>query len=179
VTSTDTSVTFAANATLTAVATAVNALGNGWSAEAVSGYGSWASADLRALQGALHARSAPAELVIHTEDLAGFDVDAARGWLVRRGGVSGWPWGEPAAAWTEGRGNYRVVYDAGYATVPEDVQEACAEWVAVLFFQTKRDPELVVSKTEGVGTVISALNRHAIPPHILALLAPYRRIPIG
>jgi hypothetical protein len=44
--STDTSVTFAGNATLTAVAAAVNALGHGWSAQIVgdnTNYGSWPS----------------------------------------------------------------------------------------------------------------------------------------
>ena len=41
---------------------AVNALGNGWSAAVVNPYGSWASADLRAVQGALNAKDRPAEL---------------------------------------------------------------------------------------------------------------------
>src|SRR5207253_2132019 len=36
--STDTSVTWASNVTTTAVAAAINALGNGWSAQVVSGY---------------------------------------------------------------------------------------------------------------------------------------------
>src|SRR6202008_2324720 len=46
---TDTSVTFAGNVPLTALAAAVNALGNGWSAQVAgdaTNYGSWPSADL-------------------------------------------------------------------------------------------------------------------------------------
>jgi hypothetical protein len=63
--STDTSVTFAANVTLGAVAIAIDALGNGWSAQVVgdaNDYGKWPSADLYASnddaegQGALTAR---------------------------------------------------------------------------------------------------------------------------
>src|SRR6516165_9062410 len=46
---TDTSITFASNVALTAVAAAVNALGHGWSATVIgdaTNYGSWPSADL-------------------------------------------------------------------------------------------------------------------------------------
>jgi len=38
--------------------------------------------------------------------------------------------------------NYRIVYTAGYTTVPEDVQEACAQWVAHLFWQSKENPAI-------------------------------------
>jgi hypothetical protein len=47
----DSSVTFAANVTLTAIANAVNALDNGWSAQVVGGYEQWPSADLWCLNG--------------------------------------------------------------------------------------------------------------------------------
>jgi hypothetical protein len=46
---------------------AVAALGNGRSAEAIGCYGSWASIDLRALQGALRAKNSPAKLLIAGE----------------------------------------------------------------------------------------------------------------
>src|SRR5262245_51606452 len=62
ITTTDTSVTWAGNATLTAVAAAVNALGNGWSATVADvSYNNRASADLRAVQGALNAKDVDAE----------------------------------------------------------------------------------------------------------------------
>src|SRR5262245_11346917 len=61
--STDTSVTWAGNATLTAVATAVNALGNGWTATvADTSFNLRASADLRSVQGALDTKDVDAEL---------------------------------------------------------------------------------------------------------------------
>jgi len=44
------------------------------------------------------------------------------------------------AVWTPGIDNYRIQYQAGYSTIPNDVQEACAEWVAALFWQTKSNP---------------------------------------
>jgi hypothetical protein len=42
------------------------------------------------------------------------------------------------AVWTPGIDNYRVQYQAGYSTIPNDLQEACAEWAAALFWQTKQ-----------------------------------------
>src|SRR5262249_32191377 len=98
-TSTSTSLTFAGNATLSALATALTAVGPGWGATVTAGYESWASADLRALQGAQSAKGTGAQLVIHVTDLGDFDVDAERGMLIRRGG-----------GWARGVNNYRVVY---------------------------------------------------------------------
>jgi hypothetical protein len=168
VSSTDTSVTWAANATLTAVATAVNALGNGWSAAvADTAYNNRASADLRAVQGALHAKDVDAELKIHLQESRGYSIDAERGILAV--GTGDWPL-------LDGATNYwRVIYTAGFATVPEDVQEACAQWVAALFFQTKRDPGLSQETllASGARTPFST-----IPPGAKALLAPYRKLSV-
>lgn len=164
VTTTDTSVTWASNVTLNAVKTAVDALGNGWSATVASGYGSWPSADLRPIQGALNAKDIRAELLLHVEERADYSVDADRGFLLRGSG------------WSAGLGNYRVVYTAGYETVPEDVQEACAEWVAALFWQTKRDPGLSQEALTGVMARSSALTLHDMPRSVAALLRPHRRV---
>src|SRR5207248_182168 len=90
---TDSSVTFAGSVTLSAVAGAVTALGQGWSAQIVGdavNYGSWPSADLywppsygggTVGQGALSCVAGSfAELKMHTYELQGFQWDA-RGWL--------------------------------------------------------------------------------------------------
>jgi hypothetical protein len=44
------------------------------------------------------------------------------------------------AVWTPGIDNYRVQYQADYIQIPNDVQEACAEWTAALFWQSKGNP---------------------------------------
>lgn len=130
--------TFAGNVTLTTLAAAINALGNGWSASLVSDeFADRASADLRALQGALAAKNAPAELKIHLQELTDYDIDGPRGLLIR------------LAGWRGSRRYWRVIYTAGYAAVPDDVQEACAQWVAELFWQTKRDPGLALEVVPG------------------------------
>src|SRR5205085_9091270 len=138
----------------TAVANAVNALGNGWSAQVVgdgTDYGKWPSQDLfvpqsygvgLGSQGALTARGTFAELKLHTYELSGYQWDA-RGWLLRA-----IPYTDPELlhpedlTWPVGVNNFRVQYTAGYSTVPEAVQEACARWVAVCYNLTLRDPAL-------------------------------------
>jgi hypothetical protein len=171
VTTTDTSVTFAGNVTLSAVAAAVIALGNGWSATVTdAAHNNRASADLRALQGALNARDVTAELMLHVQELAAYEVDAARGWLTRTPAPflpDDWRRG---LGWRGGLNYWRVIYTAGYATVPEDVQEACAQWVAARFWQTKRDPGLAHEVIPGVA---SRTPDRAMPPGVQLLLQPY------
>jgi hypothetical protein len=181
VSTSDTSVTYASYVTLGAVAAAITALGNGWSAQVAgdaNNYGNWPSADLyvpnsaNQLQGALTARGQFAELKMHTEELAGFQWDARHGWLLRA-----IPYTDPELLhpedliWPVGINNFRVQYTAGYATVPEDVQEACAMWVAALFYETKRDPGLKSIIVPG-STNLQPIGD--IPPYVLRLLTPYR-----
>jgi hypothetical protein len=190
----DTSVTFSANATLSALAAAVNALGAGWSAQVVgdSGqaggqgdYGLWPSADLfvpqsfgsaLASQGALTCRGQFAELKLHTYELAGYSWDS-RGWLLRA-----IPYTDPELlhpedlVWPVGINNFRVQYTAGYPEIPQAVQEACSEWVAELFALTQRDPALSRLSVPGALSQAWAPALAGEPPErAKALLAPYRR----
>ena len=156
------SLTFAGNVTLTALAAAVNALGNGWSASlASSAFAERAAADLRALQGAFAAKDAAAELRIHLQEAGAYDSDAAHGLLIRGGG------------WRGSRQFWRIIYTAGYASVPEDVQEACAQWVAMLFWQTKRDPGLA---HETVTGSVARTPHWQMPLSVRLLLEPYRAL---
>jgi hypothetical protein len=195
---TDTSVTFSGNVTLTAVAAAVNALGNGWSAQVVgdaTNYGSWPSADLfwpptfpsqisgqvgSGGQGALQCVAGSfAELKMHTYELAGYQWDA-RGWLLRA-----IPYTDPELlhpedlVWPVGINNLRVQYTAGYSTIPEAVQAACAKWVALLYFECSRDPGLTNQLT-GAGAASGWKGVGGTPPdHVTALLKPYKRHPVS
>ena len=153
--------TFAANVTLSALAAAINALGNGWAASVPAGYGDHASADLRATQGAFNAKNVSAELRLHTHELTAYEVDAEKGWLIR--GYSDPDFEDQGAVWYGGWNYYRVIYTAGFATVPEDVQQAAAEWVAALFWQTKDNP---------------ASYPELPPTNAALLLNPYRKLRI-
>lgn len=158
--SSSSSLAFGSYATLTALGQAVNALGNGWSATVTPGYELWPSADLYPpIQGGLNAAGTYAELRLHTSELAGFHVDERRGWLVRA-----IPYSDPELPlqsddliWSVGVNNFRVQYTAGYAEIPEDVQEACALLVAYHF---KLGPRESLNVT--------------IPPEIARLLGTYK-----
>ncbi len=149
--------------TLSALVTAINALGNGWSATiAHSDYNTWATADLRTIQGVLSAiNGATAELVIHTNEISDYDLDDEAGILVR-------PY------WPRGWRNIRVQYTAGYATVPEDVQEACSIMVAGSYMQTKRDPMTSLQKTADYFYNATQAYRTPFPDNVRRLLLPYR-----
>lgn len=160
--STTSTILFADQATLTAMATAITAIGNGWAGTVIdSSHNLRASADLRALQGAFHAKDVAAELKLHTSELSSFSVDADKGMLLRNDG----------AGWHGGLNYWRIIYRAGYSAVPEDVQEACAQWVAQLFWLTKRDPGL---GTEAIPSTVSRVALRDMPISVRILLAPYR-----
>jgi hypothetical protein len=208
---TDTSVTYAGNVTLNAVAAAVNALGNGWSAQIVGDagnqggqgdYGLWPSADLyvpssfgdplegagvQQSQGAQNARGAFAELKMHTYELQGYQWDA-RGWLLRA-----IPYTDPELqhpedlVWPVGVNNFRIQYTSGYTTVPEAVQEACAEWTAMMYYATLRDPLVMGQKVyhgleqqwSKIPLLTQAPDSGRPPQRLLPLLHPYRRWTVG
>ena len=190
---TDTSSTFAGFPTLQSLVNNINSLGNGWTAQIVGvnpgDYGSWPSADLYVppsygdgvqSQGALTARGVNAELKMHTYELAGYQWDP-RGWLLRA-----IPYTDPELLhpedliWPVGINNFRVQYTAGYTTIPEAVQEACAEWVNELYQLASRDPAAKNVRLQGSGATFSS---HAVarlaalrpPDNVARLLAPYRR----
>ena len=196
-----TGLTFAGNVTLTTLAAAVSAAGNGWSAQYVgdgTNYGSWPSADLYVpasygdalegsgilqSQGALQGVAGSfAELKMHTYELQGYQWDA-RGWLLRA-----IPYTDPELLHPEdlvfpvGINNFRVQYTAGYSTIPEAVQEACARWVAYAYWACQRDPALlhqVPSSGTTSGWTEAASDVMSPPRDVLVLLAPYRRHAVG
>ncbi len=193
--------TWSNNPTLTLLAAAVSAIGNGWSGQAVgdsTNYGGWPSADLYVpgsygdalegsgtleSQGALScAAGSFAELKMHTYELQGYQWDP-RGWLLRA-----IPYTDPELLHPEdlifpvGINNFRVQYTAGYTTVPEAVQEACAEWVAELYWQAQRDPMLASTKVSGgASTVLRVPAGWTGRPSdtVVRLLAPYRRLSVA
>ena len=188
VATTNTTITWANNVSVIAVQNAVNALGNGWSAVG-TGYDQWPSADIYcpnwissgtdalfpASQGALTAAGQYAELKLHTYELAGYQIDQRRGWLLRA-----IPYTDPELLhpedliWPVGINNFRVQYTAGFATVPEDVQQACAELVTSWFIQRGRDLTLQSEAIHGSYTYTAQAAQGQLPDRIKAILSPYR-----
>jgi hypothetical protein len=194
----DSTLSYSSYPTLQSMATAISALGNGWSAQVVGDaggpglqgdYGLWPSADLYVpasfgdgtqSQGALTCRAQNAELKMHTYELQGYQWDA-RGRLLRA-----IPYTDPELMhpgdllWPPGINNFRIQYTAGYATIPEAVQEACARWVAIGYQLTLRDPALTTQKITGAIWQIWKPQQDAQPPlEVQALLHPYRRYTVS
>src|SRR5262249_27396420 len=155
-------------------------------AQAPNPYTLWPSADLLSPQGALNAMTNWCQLLLHVDEVNDFDVDTVRGYLKRRGemyrDIYDWPSiFYPLPVWQIGR-EYRVQYTAGYAAIPDDVQEACAGWVAWLFELTKRDPAYrsqssVPASSDTTDPTVSYSYEplQGPPAHVAAILDLYRK----
>ncbi len=108
---------------------------------------------------------------LHTSELQDFQVDAERGWLLRPQIVDDTLMPPLGLHWHGGANFWRVIYTAGFADIPDDVQEACAEWSAVLYWQTKRDPGLA---QESVPGLVSRVALQGMPATVQQLILPYR-----
>lgn len=122
---TDVSVTWDDYATIGDVASAINSLGNGWSAAAEGEFSQWPSNELYAGQGSLNVIQRGRSQIAYLKVFDGFMdaelIDASCGQL------KGW--------FPFGRQNILVRYTGGYtqSSLPADLQEACASLVAMLF----------------------------------------------
>tara|TARA_R110000868_G_scaffold234542_2_gene488252 strand:- start:229 stop:816 length:588 start_codon:yes stop_codon:yes gene_type:complete len=101
-------------------------------------------------------------------------VDADDFWIDEEGGtVTG------VTVFRKGTDNYRVTYSGGYATIPYDLQYACASIVAQ-FWNRKQANGL---KSESLGdhsvTFDVGAGGSNIPAEVEAILDKYRNIPIG
>lgn len=158
---TSSTLAYSACVTLADLAAAVIALGGGWDATVLGDWGAWPSADLKPLQGALDARVRYAALEMYLEDLQDpWRLDEATGMLYGQ--------------FPPGRLNIRVDYQAGWSTIPEDIQEACVQLVADMYQASLRDLNVKsttmgpysVTLADGGGVSLSSKVRGLIAPYI-------------
>lgn len=151
------SVTFAANPTLSAVASAITGLGGGWSATADPTYALFPSVDLRAVQGSSAAGGKTAQLVMHTSDVD-FTVDERTGTVslgtMPNGSTNSPRWGP---SWSQefddvsiygGTNGVRIVYTAGWRNVPADITQGVVEVVKAALDRMRTD-SAVISESDG------------------------------
>ena len=171
--------------TLAQMATAINAVGHGWAASVMSAptinFNQYPSSDLRPLQGAVTTISgSPAYLSAWVEDVSPFGstpwFDDFYG-LDSFQGQSGWrldsETGELYGRFPRGQLNIRVDYTAGYATVPDQVQEAVVQTMIWLY----RTENLNFSvESQRLGDASTTFRQHLdLPASIKRLLAPFSR----
>lgn len=162
-TTTTSTVAFATYTTINAVATQIDTLGNGWDATVPdSNYGTWASADLLARQGAMNAiNGGKVELKIHTEEVDAFEILEAQGVLAH-------PYG-----WPRGFQNIRIDFNAGFKDVPEPIQAGCAIMVAGAYKEASRDPMTAFQKTADFSYNAAAIYSRGFPANVKRLIDPY------
>ena len=179
--STNTSITYALNPTVQAVATAINNLGNGWLATPVQGYALFPSADLKIIQGAMICNQnnggANLEMYVESSTFGGYGFYNGQGsaWI----GQTMWRF-DPAKSTIygslppsqDGNPNIRVDYIGGFDPIPDDVQRACMLTAISLYGAGKINPAL---KSEGALDYNYTLadNAKAIPPAAREILAGY------
>lgn len=132
--------TWATSPTLTALAAAVNAQGAGWSASIVDQFSLWPSADLKPLQGAVTALQGGTQLELYAEDVQPFfawppgeSPNDEAGYLASCGWRLDDETGELFGRFPRGQLNLRIDYIAGFATIPQPVQEACVQLALDLY----------------------------------------------
>jgi hypothetical protein len=120
------------------LATAINAFSaDGWTAQALGIYGTWAVADVRPPQGGFECHWQGASyLYQHMWGVPAFNQNPEIGELVSPIGFD------------RGYQNYRVIYTAGFATVPTPVQQACAELAVAVYHNRDQNNNL---QSENLG----------------------------
>jgi hypothetical protein len=171
---------YADNVTLTALAVAVSAVGNGWAATVTSGYGNHPSADITPIQGALAAMgpSGGGSLEMYLDDgqFLGPFINSADD--LQTFPMNSWRLDAAAGIirgyFPKGTLNIRVDYTAGFATIPEPIQQAC---LMVSQDIAQSDLQNAVLKSEKLGPFEKVYNdsvkQITRSPKVMALISPY------
>jgi hypothetical protein len=176
--------------TLQTVVDAVNALGGGWQATlqspSLANLGAYNLYGSEGAGGAL--ATARCVLSVFSRDLSFARIDVASGTVFLAADATGygdygsglgsgwfWPGGADAVG---GAGRFRpevlCAYQAGYATIPEDVQTAALAVTKVMLQELQTDTRFD-SETGDAATVrLAELAERALPKSVKKLLAPWR-----
>lgn len=161
----NTTITFASNTTMSAVVAAVNALGNGWSAELTSPiYGNFKSTELIPAHGLSVIDSNWVGLNKTDEPDDNFFVDLSRGQIRKD---FGWPFGFR---------NIYVDYTAGYSTanMPKDLQLA-VKIIVQFIYNKKDDDSFGVSEYRAHNIWASFDKEETMPKEAQRIIFRYKR----
>lgn len=162
----DSTITFAANTTMSAVVSAINAIGNGWEATLNSSiYSSYKSTELIPVYGLNAIDNNWVYLKKTDTPLDDFDVYLDRGQIIR---YVGWPFGNR---------NIYVDYTAGYTSenMPSDLKFSIK--IMVQFFYNKRDDDSFGLKEYRAHNIWATFDKEEIfPKEAKNILFRYRRM---
>lgn len=161
----DSTITFAIYTTMSAVVSAINALGNGWSATIEnSDYNSFKSSELVEMYGKSAIDSNYVYLDMPEKAIDDFEVYPDNGEIYM---LDGWP---------SGHRNIFVKYTAGYSatTMPDDLKLAIK--IICKHVYQKRNEDSFGVKDYSVGDIRTSYESGDIPKEAIDILSKYRRI---
>lgn len=164
----DTTVTYASNATIADVVSAVNAVGSGWAAEVNdSTLSTFKSTDILKINGLSAIDSNWVYLQVPDEGLDSFEVDTDRAQIFR---YAGWP---------KGYRNIYVDYTAGYSSA--DMPAGLKHGVKMLtqyIYRMIMSENLIGIDEYFSGKFRTVVEKAKIPRQVLMALDKYRRVMI-
>lgn len=101
-----------------------------------------------------------------------FIVDVNKAQLIRISETSGLPINWQSYMTT-------IIYEAGYATIPADIDDACSRMVKKAFWARGRDPSIMEQSQGGLGSTkywVTTAPEGNLPPEICDILDKYRTI---
>jgi len=151
---------------ITALAAAINALGTGWSASAMSTWADWAASDCGKcdFMGWECFGGDVIFLTVPGERENDFSYYADDGGLYRIGG------------WPAGHRNIFVDFTAGYSTIPDDLEQVALELVQLAYDSREHD---VALKQERLGDYARTLVDATFTDAMRDRLSEWRWIPLG
>lgn len=182
-------ITYVANQTITALATAIGAAGGGWTAQADSYYGAFPVTEMfdgLASKGASINDQPTAAAVFHVygQDIPNGRFVPDRGgetgilWIDRQYDGLGPRWGPDWQQWSDygsrSPGQVKVTYNGGFAAVPPEVQLATVELVKAQLFRLKREFILTSERAGEYSYTIDPRLVQALPPEVLQNITRYR-----
>jgi hypothetical protein len=164
--------------TLAALAGQINSLEYGWSASVFGPFANFASTDFKPLQGAANALAGGHSLELYTELVQPGSTFTALGCDAEGEFGVGWrldpETGELFGRFPRGQLNIRIDYTAGFATVPQAVQEAVVQLAADLY-QSSQVNNSLAKATLGDSTIVTKTTAETtqLSGKVMLLLSPY------
>lgn len=175
----DASSVYATYPTLAALAANINGIGSGWQAIVTPGYEQFPSSDLTPFQGAISASQSSATggaaLLMYVEQpgyasmqyFDGMSFTGQPGWYLDA--PKGLVW---SAGWPRGPQQLRIDYRAGFATIPDEIQEATVLVMIGIYRAGTLNPVLE-SASLGDASYTYARKNLIISAAVKELLAEY------
>jgi len=185
---------FSTYTTLSALATAINAVGSGWAATVQTGnvnFPNWPTTDVFASQGAAAGALSTGQtqgLWVYATDLPVASVDVESGTIYLPQGATtfgqgpGNVWQWPGSSdFAMGGSSWRepvlCSYAAGWpsASIPEDIQAATYQTIERILYEWQTVHRFDSETGDAFTAKLAGAEQIAIPQSALRLLAPYRR----